>query len=230
MQFDGLPDGTRLLMLAPVVRARKGTYQAVFDEVRKAGFVRVRVDNQVYNLDEEITLDRYKIHTIEAVVDRVVVHHDAADGEEKASISRLTDSIETALKVGEGYLTVQNITAEPPIDLHFSEHLACPVHGSTVPEIEPRTFSFNTPHGACQECQGLGSKLEIDPELLIPDTDRSLNEGAITAMEWNGPREQVDLLLAVRCGGSQTESHRPGRAGQDDHSGKAEQDPVRHQR
>jgi excinuclease ABC subunit A len=98
--------------------------------------------------------------------------------------------VETALKVGEGYLTVQNITTEPPVDLYFSEHLACPEHGVSLPEIEPRTFSFNTPHGACPECQGLGSKQEIDPDLLLPDRDRSFNEGAIIAMEWGGPKEQ----------------------------------------
>ncbi len=186
----GLPEGSRLLILAPIVRARKGTYQAVFDEVRKAGFVRVRVDGKVYNLDDEITLDRYKIHTIEAVVDRLIISHPEDEAERKGALTRLTDSVETALKVGEGYLTVQNLATEPPTDLFFSEHLACPVHGTTLSEIEPRTFSFNTPHGACPECQGLGSKLEIDPDLLIPDTDRSLREGAVVALEWNGPRDQ----------------------------------------
>jgi excinuclease ABC subunit A len=185
-----LPDDSKLLILAPVVRARKGTYQAVFDEVRKAGFVRVRVDGQVYNLDDEIKLDRYKIHTIEAVVDRLVLNHPSDENEANAARSRLADSIETALKVGEGYLTIHNMSADPPQDLFFSEHLACPEHGSTLPEIEPRTFSFNTPHGACPDCQGLGSKLEIDPDLLIPDPDRSLNEGAISAMEWNIGRER----------------------------------------
>lgn len=188
--IHALPDGTRLMILAPVVRARKGTYQAVFDEVRKAGFARVRVDGKVYNLDEDITLDRYKIHTIEAVVDRIVLNAAESDAEDKSILSRLTDSVETALKVGEGYLTVQNLSNDPPQDLFFSEHLACPVHGVSLPEIEPRTFSFNTPHGACPDCQGLGSRLEIDPELLIPDTDRSLREGAIAALEWNGPRDQ----------------------------------------
>jgi excinuclease ABC subunit A len=189
-RIESLPEGTKLLILAPVVRARKGTYQAVFDEVRKAGFVRVRVDGTVYNLDEEVTLDRYKIHTIEAVVDRLVVSH-AEDSEEARTFrSRLTDSVETGLKVGEGYLTVQNVSAEPPEDLFYSEHLACPEHGISIPEIEPRTFSFNTPHGACPDCQGLGSRLEIDPDLLMPDLDRSFNEGAIIALEWNGPREQ----------------------------------------
>jgi excinuclease ABC subunit A len=189
-KVSALPQGSRLLILAPVVRARKGTYQAVFDEVRKAGFVRVRVDGTVYNLDDEITLDRYKIHTIEAVVDRIVLQPPETEEDRKALITRLTDSIETALKVGEGYLTVQDLTNDPPVDLFFSEHLACPVHGSVLPEIEPRTFSFNTPHGACPECQGLGSKLEIDPDLLIPDPDRSFREGAIAALEWSGPRDQ----------------------------------------
>jgi excinuclease ABC subunit A len=187
---ETLPDTSRLLILAPVVRARKGTYQAVFDEVRKAGFARVRVDGQVYNLDDEIKLDRYKIHTIEAVVDRLVLNHPEDENEANAARSRLADSIETALKVGEGYLTIQNLSVEPAQDLFFSEHLACPEHGSTLPEIEPRTFSFNTPHGACPECQGLGSRLEIDPDLLIPDPERSLNEGAISAMEWNSGRDR----------------------------------------
>jgi len=121
----------------------------------------------------------------------VLAHHDNHE-EEQAARTRLTDSIETALKVGEGYLTVQNLSTEPPLDLFFSEHLACPEHGVSLPEIEPRTFSFNTPHGACPDCQGLGSKLEIDPDLLIPDTERSINEGAILGLEWNnrnGDRE-----------------------------------------
>jgi excinuclease ABC subunit A len=187
---QSLPAGSRMLVLAPIVRARKGTYQAVFDEIRKAGFVRVRVDGQVYNLDDEIKLDRYKIHTIEAVVDRLVLQKPDDENEANAARSRLADSVETALKVGEGYLTIQNLSVEPSQDLFFSEHLACPEHGSTLPEIEPRTFSFNTPHGACPECQGLGSKLEIDPDLLIPDPERSLNEGAIVALEWNVGRER----------------------------------------
>lgn len=184
-----LPEGTRLLLLAPIVRGRKGTYQAVFEEIRKSGFVRVRVDGKVYSLDEEIVLDRYKIHNIEAVVDRLVIQR-GDDDEQRTFLSRLTDSVETALKVGEGYLIVQNLSVDPPQDLFYSEHLACPEHGVSLPEIEPRTFSFNTPHGACPDCQGLGSRLEIDPDLIIPDKERSLNEGAIVALEWSGPREQ----------------------------------------
>lgn len=189
-KIEVLPDDTKILVLAPIIRGRKGTYQTVFDEIRKGGFVRVRADGKVYSLDEEIELDRYKIHTIEAVVDRLVISTPEDEEEHRTSRSRLTDSVETALKVGEGYLTVQNLSVDPPQDLFFSEHLACPVHGVSLPEIEPRTFSFNTPHGACRECQGLGSKLEIDPDLIIPDKDRSFNEGAIAALEWNGPREE----------------------------------------
>lgn len=185
-----MPEGSRLLVLAPIIRGRKGTYQAVFEEIRKAGFVRVRVDGTVYSLDDDISLDRYKIHTIEAVVDRMVLRRGETDEEQRSFLSRLTDSVETALKVGEGYLTIQNLSLDPPQDLLFSEHLACPEHGVSLAEVEPRTFSFNTPHGACPECQGLGSRLEIDPNLLIPDADRTLNEGAIAALDWSGPREQ----------------------------------------
>ena len=199
---EALPEGSRLLILSPLVRGRKGTHQAVLEEIRKAGFVRARVDGQVHELDEEIQMDRYKIHTIEAVVDRNILRHAEDEDDVEAFRSRLTDSIETALKFGDGYLTIQ---LTPPLpqdrrgdrgegngesDLHFSEHLACPEHGSVLPEIEPRTFSFNTPHGACPECQGLGGKLEIDPELLIPDPDLSLTEGAIAISEWSGPREE----------------------------------------
>ncbi len=186
-----LPEGTRILVLSPVVRGRKGTYQAVFEEIRKAGFVRVRVDGIVSNLDEEISLDRYKIHTIEAVVDRLVVSRSGSDDERKANTTRLTDSVETALKFGDGYLTTHVLAdkAEDNHDLHFSEHLACPEHGISIPEIEPRTFSFNTPHGACPDCQGLGNKLEIDPDRVI-DPEKSLADGALIAMEWNNVRDE----------------------------------------
>ncbi len=188
--LEKMPDGTRIIILAPIVRGRKGTYQTVFEEIRKTGFVRVRVDGVIYNLDDEITLDRYKIHTIEAVVDRLVIQKPQSDEEARSMRTRLTDSIETALKVGDGYVTVQDITTDPPSDHYFSEFLACPEHGISLPEIEPRTFSFNTPHGACPDCQGIGSKLEVDPELLIPDKELSLNEGAIAAMEWRNSKEQ----------------------------------------
>ena len=208
-KIASLPEGTRILILAPLVRGRKGTYQAVFEEIRKAGFTRARVDGTVYSLDDEIELDRYKQHTIEAVVDRLVISREGTKEDQKAALTRLTDSVETALKFGEGYVTVSlqshsqqadsrqsnsrqshrsNTSDYQTSDLHFSEHLACPEHGSTIPEVEPRTFSFNTPQGACPDCQGLGSKLEIDPDRIIPDRDLSLNEGAIASMEWSGPK------------------------------------------
>jgi excinuclease ABC subunit A len=189
--IESLPEGSRLLLLAPVVRGRKGTHQAVLEEIQKSGFVRARVDGQVYNLEEEITLDRYKIHTIEAVVDRLILPHNENSDQIQEFRSRLTDSVETALKFGDGYLTIQDVTnPQQPRDIHFSEHLACPDCGISIPEIEPRTFSFNTPHGACPECQGLGGKLEIDPELLIPNPDLSLSKGAIAISEWSGQKEK----------------------------------------
>lgn len=188
--IEKMPEGSRLMLLAPIVRGRKGTYQSVFEEIRKAGFVRVRVDGVVYSLEDEISLDRYKIHTIEAVIDRLVISHSENDEEKGTMLSRLTDSVETALKVGDGYLIVQNLSSDPTEDHYFSEHLSCPEHGISLPEIEPRTFSFNTPHGACPDCQGIGSKLEVDPELLIPDEELSFNEGAIVAMEWRNSKEQ----------------------------------------
>ncbi|HEY5728799.1 MAG TPA: excinuclease ABC subunit UvrA, partial [Anaerolineales bacterium] len=185
-QIQNLPEGSRILILSPLVRGRKGTYQAVFEEIRKAGFTRARVDGTVHSLDDEIELDRYKQHTIEAVVDRLVISNEGTKEDKSAALTRLTDSVETALKFGEGYLAVNLVDKEE--DIQYSEHLACPEHGTTVPEVEPRTFSFNTPQGACPDCQGLGSKLEIDPDRIIPDRDLSLNEGAIASMEWSGPK------------------------------------------
>ncbi|NTU55235.1 MAG: excinuclease ABC subunit UvrA, partial [Anaerolineales bacterium] len=185
-QIQNLPEGTRILVLSPLVRGRKGTYQAVFEEIRKAGFTRARVDGTVHSLDDEIELDRYKQHTIEAVVDRLVISREGSKEDQKAALTRLTDSVETALKFGEGYLAINLVDKKE--DIQYSEHLACPEHGTTIQEVEPRTFSFNTPQGACPDCQGLGSKLEIDPDRIIPDRDLSLNEGAIASMEWSGPK------------------------------------------
>ncbi|MFN2213804.1 MAG: excinuclease ABC subunit UvrA [Anaerolineales bacterium] len=186
-----LPEESRLLILAPVVRGRKGTHQAVIDEIQKSGFVRVRVDGELFELEQEISMDRYKNHNIEAVVDRLILHKPDHSEESNGFRTRLTDSIETALKFGDGYLIILDITQQSePREYYFSEHFACPEHGVSLPEIEPRTFSFNTPHGACPECQGLGGKLEIDPDLLIPDKHISLNEGAIALAEWSGPRDE----------------------------------------
>ena len=190
-QVAALPDESRILVLAPLVRGRKGTYQSVFEEIRKAGFARVRVDGDVRSLDDQIELDRYKAHTIEAVVDRLIIRQHEDEEEAQAALSRLTDSVETALKFGDGYLTVALTPREGEgEDIHYSEHLACPEHGTTITEIAPRTFSFNTPHGACPICEGLGHKLEIDPELLVTNAELSLNEGAVNASEWGGPREE----------------------------------------
>ena len=174
-----LPPGTRFQVLAPLVKDRKGHHQAVFEDVRKAGFVRVRVDGVVREVDEEIELDRYKLHTIEAVVDRLIIPEEVDDGFR----TRLTDSVETALRLGDGVVVINDVSADPPRDLLYSEHLACPVCGISLPEIEPRTFSFNSPHGACPTCQGLGTRTELDPDLIVPNPDLSLEEGAIVA--WN---------------------------------------------
>ncbi len=188
--IEQMPEGSRLLVLAPMVKHRKGTHQSVLEEITKAGFVRARVNGEVLDLSEsQIELDRYKNHTIEAVVDRLVLRKYDSDEDGNNFRSRLTDSVETALQFGDGMLTVHNLSADPPQDTNFSEHLACPDHGTSLLEIEPRTFSFNTPHGACPECQGIGTKLEIDPDLLMPDRSRSINEGAISAQEWGGPRD-----------------------------------------
>ncbi|MGD2253383.1 MAG: excinuclease ABC subunit UvrA [Anaerolineales bacterium] len=181
---EALPDKTRIMVLAPLVRGRKGTHQAVIEEIRRSGFVRLRVDGEIRSVDDEIQLDRYKIHNIEAIVDRLVVKH--LEGKEADAFrSRLTDSVETSLRWGDGRMIIVNADVDPPQDIPFSEHLACPEHGTTLAEIEPRTFSFNTPHGACTECQGLGIKLEIDPERIIPDPSLSLADGAVVPMEWS---------------------------------------------
>ena len=171
--------GTRFQVLAPLIKDRKGHHQAVFEDVRKAGFVRVRVDGQVHDVDEDTELDRYKMHTVEAVVDRLIIPASRDDG----FPSRLTDSVETALRLGDGVVIVNNVSVEPPKDALYSEHLACPVCGISLPELEPRTFSFNSPHGACSECQGLGTRLELDPGLIVPNVDQSIEEGAVQG--WN---------------------------------------------
>jgi excinuclease ABC subunit A len=189
-----LPEGTRTMILAPLVKDRKGHHQAVFEDVRRAGYVRVRVDYAVRDVDEEIVLDRYKMHTIEAVVDRLVVR--CGDDDFR---TRLTDSVETALRLGDGILIVCNVSANPPEDLFFSEHFACPLCGRSFAELEPRSFSFNTPHGACPDCQGLGTTMEIDPHLVVPNPYLSLKEGAVAP--WSRPGQgdgyYAQLLQAV---------------------------------
>jgi excinuclease ABC subunit A len=179
-----MPEGSRIQILAPLVKDRKGHHQGVFEDIRKAGFVRVRVNSQVHQVEEEIELDRYKNHSIEAVVDRLVVRYRPDDDSEEAQAARtrLTDSVETALRLGDGIVIVNDVSdPENAIDHFYSEHLACAFDGTSVPEIEPRTFSFNSPHGACPECQGLGTKKEIEPDLVVPNKDLSLRDGAIMA-------------------------------------------------
>jgi excinuclease ABC subunit A len=175
-----LPFGRRLMVLAPIVRDRKGEYQKVFEDARKAGFVRVRVDGQVRDLDEQITLDRYKMHSIDVVVDRVVIEEETEDDSAR---SRLTDSVETALRLGAGIVMVQLLADETKglaaEERTYSEHFACMDCGLSFGELEPRNFSFNSPHGACRECTGLGVKMELDPEMVIPNKNLSLAEGAV---------------------------------------------------
>ena len=175
-----LPPGRRLMVLAPIVRDRKGEYQKVFDDARKAGFVRVRVDGQVRDLEEEIVLDKNKRHSIEIVVDRLLTEEPGADDSPR---SRLADSVETALRLGGGIVQIP-IQADREAGLAdeerlYSEHLACVQCGLSFGELEPRNFSFNSPHGACRQCTGLGVKMELDPELVVPNKGLSLAEGAI---------------------------------------------------
>jgi excinuclease ABC subunit A len=173
------PDNSRIMILAPLVKDRKGEHKAIFEDVRKMGYVRVRVDGEVRDVDEEVGLDRYKMHTIEAVVDRLIIRH-SENGAEVTDAGRLTDSVETALKLGDGALIVTDVTdAEKPWDRLFSEHFACVHCGINLPEIEPRTFSFNSPHGACPACTGLGVRLEVDPDLIFSQPNLTLEEEAI---------------------------------------------------
>ncbi len=172
-----LPAGTRFMILAPLIKDRKGEHRKVFDDIRRAGFVRARVNGEVRDVGEEIELDRYKMHTIEAVVDRLAIPQAGGEGEQRSlDPTRLADSLETALKLGGGVVIIATDKGE---DLLFSEHLACAHCGISLPEIEPRTFSFNSPHGACPACSGLGVRLVLDPELIIPNKELTLAEGAI---------------------------------------------------
>ena len=166
-----LPSGTRFMVLAPLVRHKKGEHLNIFEDLRKSGYVRARVDGRVYDLSEEIKLDKNKWHDIEAVIDRLEIKA-GEDGQH----NRIADSVESALKLGGGVVGISVIDGQ---ELIFSEHFACVQCGISLPEIEPRTFSFNSPHGACPECTGLGCKLEIDPELVIPNKNLSLLEGAV---------------------------------------------------
>ncbi|MBQ6815514.1 MAG: excinuclease ABC subunit UvrA [Lachnospiraceae bacterium] len=181
-----LPEGTKIQLLAPVVRGKKGRHEKVLDQAKKAGYVRVVVDGNLYELSEEITLDKNIKHNIEVVVDRLVVKQ----GMEK----RLTDSIENVLHLAEGLMIVDVIGGEP---INFSMSFACPDCGVSISEVEPRSFSFNNPFGACPVCIGLGYKMEFAPELMIPDRSLSLNQGAISCMGWQSSNDKGSFTHAV---------------------------------
>src|SRR4051794_34110485 len=177
-----LPDGTRFQVLAPVVRGRKGEYEGLLEELAGQGYTRARVDGELLELADRSSakLARYEMHTIEVVVDRLV----RREGIER----RLTDSLETALRLAEGVAEVELLPKEggEPEILTFSQHLACPNDGTSFPELAPRNFSFNSPYGACPHCDGLGTRFEVDPELVVPNADLTIDEGAVAL--WAGAR------------------------------------------
>ncbi len=181
-----LPERTRIQLLAPVVRGRKGRHEKLFAQAKKSGYVRVRVDGNMYELTEEIALDKNVKHNIEIVVDRLVVK----DGIQK----RLTDSIENVLNLADGLLVVDVIDGEP---MNFSQSFSCPDCGISMEEIEPRSFSFNNPFGACPECFGLGYRMEFDEELMIPDKTLSIEEGAIQVLGWQSCSEKGSFTRAI---------------------------------
>jgi excinuclease ABC subunit A len=166
------PEGTKVQLLAPIIRQRKGTYGKVIEDVKRQGFVRVRVDGTFYHVDDDITMERYIKHDIDVVVDRIVVK----EGVQK----RLTDSVEMALKLSKGLIRLwYEAPGEEAKEMLQSEHLACVDCGIASEELEPRSFSFNNPHGACPKCTGLGSVMEVDPELVVPDPELSIEDGAV---------------------------------------------------
>lgn len=187
--IQDMPEGSRIMILSPLVKDRKGEHQIVFQDLRKAGFVRVRIDGRIHDLSDEFQLDKNKKHTIEAIVDRLQIEKAEAN-------TRTSDSIETALKLGSGVVLISILDydnynlkqnkEQQRKELLFSEHFACVYCGISLDEIAPRTFSFNNPHGACPTCSGLGYKLEVDPRLVIPNLELSLDKGAIQPWARNG--------------------------------------------
>lgn len=188
-QILQLETGTKLQILAPVVRGKKGRHEKVFERAKRAGYVRVRVDGSQYDLSEEIELDKNIKHSIEIIVDRLVIKEDR-----QSMRSRLTDSIESALALASGLLVVDVIGGK---ELTFSQSFSCPDCGISIPEIEPRSFSFNNPYGACPECSGLGYKMEFDEDLMVPDKGLSLNEGAIQVMGWQSSAKEGSFSHAL---------------------------------
>ncbi len=185
-QLMALPERTRIQLMAPVVRGRKGEHAKLFEQVKRSGFVRVRVDDNIYELSEEIKLDKNKKHNIDVIVDRVAIK----EGIER----RLTDSIETIMKLAEGQMVVDVVDGK---ELNFSQSFACPDCGISVSEVEPRSFSFNNPFGACPECFGLGYKMEFDIRLMIPDETLSIDDGAIVVMGWQSVTDKGSYTRAV---------------------------------
>ncbi|WP_412988615.1 excinuclease ABC subunit UvrA [Pediococcus siamensis] len=186
-QVLALPERTKLQIMSPIVRAKKGQHKKIFEKIKREGFVRVRVDGEIHDIEEELDLNKSKMHTIEIVIDRIVV--------KEGIRSRLFDSFEAALRLSGGYATADIIGGEP---LLFSEHYSCPVCGFTVGELEPRLFSFNAPFGACPDCDGLGVKLEVDLDLVVPDQTKTLREGALAP--WNPISSQYyPSLLEQAC-------------------------------
>ena len=177
-QILALPEGTRFLILAPVIRGKKGEHRKVLEDARKSGFARVRVDGLLYELTEEIPMEKNKKHTIEVVVDRLVLRPDLR--------RRLADSLETACSHAEGLVIIH--LPQENRDLEFSQNYACPDCGISLSELEPRMFSYNTPYGACPECTGLGFRLKADPALVVPDPSKSILDGAIQVSGWNSVR------------------------------------------
>ena len=184
-QIYGLPEGTRLMVLGPVIKDRKTEGDRVFDQIRRGGFARIRVDGEQMDLAETRPLDKYKRHSIEVVVDRFIVRHGGGgdDDPERPDASRLADSVETALRLGEGIVLIAPVPRDGEQaqfeERRYSEQYSCPYDGTTVDELEPRSFSFNSPHGACPDCTGIGSRLEIDPDRVIPNKNISLAKGAL---------------------------------------------------
>ena len=185
-QIMALPERTKIQLLAPVVRGRKGTHAKLFERAKKSGYVRVRVDGNMYELSEEIALDKNVKHNIEIIVDRLVIK----PGIEK----RLTDSVENVLQLAEGLLLVDVIDGEP---MNFSQSFSCPVCEISIDEIEPRSFSFNNPFGACPECFGLGYKMEFSEELMIPNPSLSINQGAIAVLGWQSCTDKSSFTRAI---------------------------------
>jgi excinuclease ABC subunit A len=185
-QILQLPEGTKFTVNAPVVRDRKGEYKDVLEELRNEGFTRVKVDGELRMLEDEITLDKKFKHTIEVVVDRLVMKPDLR--------TRLAQSVETAAQLADGLVAIDVVDGEPML---FSEKFACPDHGVSLPELQPRIFSFNSPHGACPRCTGLGAQQEIDPDLLVPDPSLSIDEGALVPWSVGGSSFYESVIQAI---------------------------------